>query len=101
MARKPTRAELESRIKRLEPAEQAAWLLLQGHKPKRLDTGLRKMRLEIIGVHRQCGGIVITERISFIFAPDWCVLPSVQADPYLRDVVSQIHRMQREALERA
>ena len=96
--RKPTRQCLERKIRDLEAYE--AFFAVRDEKPVELRSG--EWTIKVVGLNRCHGGLVLTTNgHSVQFATDFCARVAESFDPYMRDLVSQIHRAQKRALEAA
>jgi len=98
MSKRPSVASLQAEIANLRPFQELSFCLLRGSKRVPLQSG--DLRVEIIGAGRASGGIAIVGGSSVHFACDYAQRLEATADPYLRDLASQIRRLQREALEK-
>lgn len=99
MPRKRTREELEREIERLRPYEELASIQLHSRSVHRVASGEHVFRLE--GAGRASGGVILSPDNALLgFAVDVCIRWNASGDPYLRDCASQVHRFQKEAIER-
>jgi hypothetical protein len=109
MPRKRTRTELEHEIETLRAYQELCFALLRDkscanrvrtvYGPRELKSG--EHRFWLYGVDRASGGVVVSEDHSVLgLAVDVCIRWNASGDPYLRDCASQVHRAQKEYLER-
>lgn len=100
-----TKADLEREVDSLRPYEWAFFALhLRRQKPIKLKDQNpdreRRRKVEILDPGSPTGGVVI-EGPMVRWAGDWCAAASRTCNPYVEDMVSQIHRIQREAWQAA
>lgn len=109
MARKRTREELEARLRTAEASEELVFSLFSGDCAKRIRTVYGPRKIEsgdftfwLYGADRASGGVIVQEHCTSVlgYAVDVCVRWGESDDPYLRDCVSQVHRAQKEFLEK-
>jgi len=109
MARKRTREELESEIRNLQGYAELVHCLFrdkacakrvrQVYGPREIKSGEHAFWL--YGVDRASGGVVVTlDGHVCGYAIDVCVSWNASGDPYLRDCASQVHRAQKENVEK-
>lgn len=98
--RRHTIAELQERIRTLEAYEEAYTLDRLGCRVVRLAAGHedRCVEVELVGPHRASGGVVVEHDVPSK-ATDWIARALATGDAYRVDVVHQIYRVTREALE--
>ncbi len=107
MARKRTREELETRLRAAEASEELVFSLFAGDCARRIRLVYGPRKIEsgefvfwLYGVDRASGGVIVGDRGVLGYAVDVCVRWHASGDPYLRDCVNQVHRAQKEFVEK-
>lgn len=104
MAKRKSQAviDLEERVRRLQAYEEAFYCLRAGMAPVRFSSGEddREVSVELLGPSRASGGVVIHSGGSVEYATDWLLRSRPLSDPYLRDVVCMVERVQIESVRK-
>lgn len=98
--RKPTIADLQDRIRHLEPYQEAYYCLRNGS-PKHT-VACEDRSIVVIGIERASGGVVIEvngEDCCPQYLVNWTVSVNARHDPYFASVVSKVHKLQKAAID--
>ena len=98
--KRKTIADLEYKIKNLEPYTEAYLALSKGETKVIVRSGDHSV--SVLGLHRACGGVVIEygdEPGCVRWVSDVAADYAKSYDPYLKDVASKLYRLQKDAVD--
>lgn len=103
MSRRPTVAELQDKVKALEPYQEAFLAYRRGEGPvvfTSTEECEEPLFVELLGAERACGGVVVLNGGTVAYAERWAAEATHSQNPYLADLGRRVHRHIAEAVRR-